>query len=236
MLECFVACCEVTCAGGITNELERRDLKKWVLLSVNIFIIVIILVKKDMLYAWISANNTAYFPLVFIMVTMLAIFPFIPFGIIGGLMGAKYGLVWGSIVNIAASTLASIIVYVLATTILHTWGSRLLIKYSFVEKLQVMISRHLFWTVLIARIIPIFPAVAINVYAGVFKLRFSIFILATLLGKIPAMLVFAYVGDGIWSNKSNWTQIILIYGAFLLFLFLIYRIGGLFSIKKGKRI
>ncbi|WP_407667791.1 TVP38/TMEM64 family protein [Paenibacillus massiliensis] len=120
----------------------------------------------------------------------------------------------------------------LATNVLHAWGSQLLIKYSFLERLKMMIKRHLFWTVLIGRIIPIFPAVVINVYAGVFKLRFSVFILATFLGKIPAMLVFSYVGDGIWSSNEKWLQAILIYSAFLLLLFIIYRNRGLLSNRK----
>ncbi|WP_018885759.1 hypothetical protein [Paenibacillus massiliensis] len=85
-------------------------MKKWVLLSVNILIIIIIMINRDMLYAWISADNTPYFPLVFITVTIFAIFPVIPFGIVGGIMGAKYGLLWGSIVNISASTFAAMII------------------------------------------------------------------------------------------------------------------------------
>lgn len=208
----------------IEKKGEHTSVKKWLLIGINLLLFLVIWWNRDLFYIWIADEEALYLPLVLLIVTLLAIFPVIPFGIVGGVIGAKYGLLWGSIVNIAASTLAAIIVYGLAASILNSWGSKLLKKYNVVNRMHQFINERLFWTILIARIIPIFPAVIVNVYAGVFKIRFSLFLLATCLGKIPAMLVFAYVGNGIWTNDHNWLYVLLIYSVFLLVIFLCYRV------------
>ncbi|WP_374992093.1 VTT domain-containing protein [Paenibacillus sp. LHD-38] len=77
---------------------------------------------------------------------------------------------------------------------------------------------------LIARIIPIMPASLINLYAGVFGLPFKIFILSTLLGKIPVMIVFAYVGANMHSGSTEWIIVVVIYSLFLLMVYLLYQL------------
>lgn len=207
-------------------------MKKWILLSLNICLISFLIVKHDLLYMWLVSLDVMYFPLTFIVVTILAMFPVIPFGVVSGIIGAKYGLLYGGIINLTASTLAAITLYILATNVLHLWGSKIVSKFLFLEKLQLMVDKNLFWTVLLVRIIPIFPAFIFNVYAGIFRLRFGTFMLATLLGKIPTIFVFTYVGNEVMFNKTNAVKVLLIYGIFLFLIFLIYRM--IFIIKKIK--
>ncbi|GGG70333.1 hypothetical protein GCM10010918_27080 [Paenibacillus radicis (ex Gao et al. 2016)] len=67
------------------------------------------------------------------------------------------------------------------------------------------------------------PAFLINCYAGTFKLAFKPFLTATVLGKIPAMLVFAYVGDNAITGAKQWLLVLSIYGLFVLIIFSIYK-------------
>ncbi|OPG95161.1 hypothetical protein B2I21_28140 [Chryseobacterium mucoviscidosis] len=195
-------------------------MKKWIIFGANLIMFILIFSKRDSLYTWIAGENTPSFPLMFLVVTMLAIFPVVPFGIVGGVIGAKYGVVWGSVLNVATSTLAAIIVYVLAKSSLHSWGSRFIRRFTFLNELHTTSSQRLFWTILFARIIPFFPAAAINIYAGVFHLNFRIFILATCIGKIPAMIAFAYIGHEFWNNGTRLVQVSLVYASFLLLVFI----------------
>lgn len=179
---------------------------------------------RDLLYAWIAGENTFNLPLMILVLTLLAMFPVVPFGIVGGVIGAKYGVVLGSTMNVATSTLAAIIVYLLAKYLLYSWGSRITRRFTFLDQLHAMSSQRLFWMILSARIIPILPAAAINIYAGVFHLNFKIFILATLLGKIPAMMAFAYIGHEIWNDGTRLVQVSLMYASFLILVFIGYRL------------
>lgn len=207
-------------------------MKKWILLSLNICLISFLIVKHDLLYMWLASLDGMYFPVTFIIVTILAMFPIIPFGVVSGIIGAKYGLLCGGIINLTASTLAAIILYISATNVLHLWGTKLVSKFRFLENLQLMISKNVFWTVLLVRIIPIFPAFIFNIYAGIFRLRLSTFMVATLLGKLPTIFVFTYVGNEIMFNTKNVVIVLLIYGIFLFLIFLIYRI--IFIMKKNE--
>ncbi|KGP77473.1 MULTISPECIES: TVP38/TMEM64 family protein [Paenibacillus] len=199
-------------------------MKKWIIFCINLVVFMLVFMKRDLLYAWIAGDNTASLPLMFLVITILAMFPVIPFGIVGGVIGAKYGVVLGSTMNVAISTLAAIIVYLLAKYLLYSWGRRITQRFTSLDQLHAMSSQRLFWMILSARIIPILPAAAINIYAGVFHLNFKIFILATLLGKIPAMMTFAYIGHEIWNEGTRLVQVSLMYASFLLLVFIGYRI------------
>ncbi|WP_397386494.1 VTT domain-containing protein [Paenibacillus terrigena] len=71
--------------------------------------------------------------------------------------------------------------------------------------------------------IPIFPAAVINIYAGVFRIRFKTFFIATLIGKFPVMITFAYIGDNIRSGAQQWVSVLVIYLVFLLIVYICHK-------------
>lgn len=164
------------------------------------------------------------FIIVFLLVVLLAAVPGIPFGLVGAVIGAKYGVIWGSLLNIAASTMAAVMVYFIFRYLLFNKGLMLLKRYNSLRRTDEFIKHHTFWALLIARIIPIVPAALINLYAGVFGLPFRIFLLSTLLGKIPVMFVFAYTGDHLSSGSGKWVVMVVIYALFLLVVYGFYQL------------
>ncbi|WP_364147278.1 TVP38/TMEM64 family protein [Paenibacillus sp. LPE1-1-1.1] len=196
---------------------------KWIIASLNIAVMLAVFLNMDVLIDWIEQKENSGFIVVFVLTVVLAAVPGIPFGLVGGLIGAKYGLLWGSMMNVAASTLAAALVYLLFRYLLNSLGTALAEKNASFRRMHEFIKHHTFWALLIARIIPVMPAALINLYAGVFGLPFKIFILSTLLGKIPVMLVFAYVGANMRSGSTNWMAAVAIYCLFLLMVYAGYQ-------------
>lgn len=184
----------------------------------------IVFLNADVFINWINEDKDGDFIIVFVLIVILAAVPGIPFGLVGGVIGAMYGLLWGSLMNIAASTLAAVLIYFLFRYLLINQGKVWVERSASFRKMNTFINNHSFWSLLIARMIPIMPASLINMYAGVFGLPFPIFILTTLIGKIPIMLVFAYVGVNMRSGSGEWMIVLVIYSLFLLIIYGLYRL------------
>jgi len=197
---------------------------KWIIVLLNLVAVIIVLSNKEVIIEWINDEEKGSLFIVFILIVMLASIPGIPFGMVSGVTGAKYGLLWGSLINVTASTVAAMLVYAIFCFLLNRQGIALLERYSSLRRMEEFIQSHTFWAILIARIIPIIPAALINIYSGVFGIQFKIFLLSTLLGKIPVMIVFTYVGDSIRSGTNDWAIVFIIYVIFLIAIYGVYRL------------
>ncbi|KHL97113.1 hypothetical protein QW71_02815 [Paenibacillus sp. IHB B 3415] len=180
----------------------------------------LILIWRDELIPWMEKQDSSNWSIILLISVMLGMVPIIPFAFVSGLLGIKYGLWGGSGMSVAASSLAAILTYWIfekggggkrnqsSATRLDTWNER--------------IRNRAFLFVLIGRMLPFIPAALINGYAGLLKLPFIPFVTATLIGKIPTMLVFAYVGASAVSGSQYWLPVLLIYGSFLGGIYMIY--------------
>ncbi|OBZ17634.1 TVP38/TMEM64 family protein [Bacillus sp. FJAT-26390] len=197
---------------------------KWMIVFINIVLLLVMILKWNELIAWLREEEDVFFPLVFIIVVLLAAVPGVPFGLIGGIIGAKYGLLNGGIINLIASTSAAVLVYFLVRYLFKDMGMLWLENSKKLRRMDDFLRTRVFWSILLARLIPIMPAALINIYAGTFGLSFKIFLTATLLGKIPFILVFTYLGDSIQSGAMGSLVVIAVYGVFLMSVYLIYQL------------
>lgn len=122
--------------------------------------------------------------------------------------------------SVAASTIAAVITYWIFAK--GGSGDRSLSSKTKLKIWNEHIQQRAFLFVLIGRMLPFIPAALINGYAGWFKLPFVPYITATVLGKVPTMLVFAYVGVSEVSGSQYWVPVLLIYAVFLGAVYLIY--------------
>ncbi|MEC0236640.1 VTT domain-containing protein [Paenibacillus kribbensis] len=164
--------------------------------------------------------DSSSWPIILMMSVMLGMVPVIPFALVSGILGIKYGVWGGSGMSVIASSLAAILTYWIfgkggdgsrkrsSINRLNTWNDR--------------IRNRAFLFVLIGRMLPFIPAAFINGYAGLFKIPFVPFLTATVIGKIPMMLVFAYVGVSTSSGSLYWVPVLLIYGGFLSGVYMLY--------------
>ncbi|WP_164826773.1 TVP38/TMEM64 family protein, partial [Paenibacillus alginolyticus] len=154
---------------------------------------------------------------------LLALIPVVPYGVVAGIIGAKYGPFIGGILNVLSSTVAAALLFLLVRVVFQEQGIRFLAKFKRIDQFTTLMERNAFFAVLLARLIPFVPAAFVNVYTAISRMRFSPFVAATLLGKIPVMFVFAFIGDQLLSDLSNVLWISLIYMGFLLLVSLVYR-------------
>lgn len=184
---------------------------------------------QDEIATWMTSEGRGQLPIILVASTLLAAVPFVPFGIVGGIIGAKYGIMVGALMNLTTSTLAAILTYLLFRYLFREEGMAYLAKSVKINAIDQAIRKRAFWSVFIGRIIPIMPAFLINCYAGTFRLDFKVFLAATVIGKIPAMLVYAYVGDKAASGTGQWMIVLLIYAAFVLVVYGIYQMRNRFG-------
>ncbi|MFC0212758.1 TVP38/TMEM64 family protein [Paenibacillus chartarius] len=198
---------------------------KWLIALVYIGGLAIVLSERDALGEWLTSRDDAGDAvLLFLAAAALALFPVIPFGIVAGVLGAKFGVVTGSIMNIGASVIAAYIMFVFARLSLTDVAERVAMRYRYAERMQQLMKANPFFAVLFARLIPIIPAPVVNVYSGVSGITTAAYVTATVLGKIPVMLVFAIVGDQLAASAGSAALTIIIYGAFLLAVYGAYRL------------
>lgn len=153
--------------------------------------------------------------LVTMMATIMALFPVIPYPLVGGVIGAAYGPVAGGLITWLGSTAASILMFLFVRYGFQEWGNRILNRYERIGKLTGMFERNAFLTIAFARCIPIVPSIVVNVYCALSRVSFLTYAIASALGKIPAMLLFAVVGDNLMTEPRNILLTIGIYSVFL---------------------
>jgi uncharacterized membrane protein YdjX (TVP38/TMEM64 family) len=214
--------------NGSQEHTQRMKKNGLLFFGYGIAIIVTVLYKKPILQ-WLRDDNAEHVLLLFGAAVLLALIPIVPFGVVAGIIGAKYGPMWGGMISVLSSTIAAVLFFVWVRVAFQEQGIRLLAKFKRIAPFTALVERNAFFAVLLARLVPVVPAAAVNVYSAISRMRLSTFSAATLLGKIPVMFVFAVIGDQLLADIGNALWASLIYGVFLLLVFLIYR-----RLRKGK--
>ncbi|MBT2765510.1 TVP38/TMEM64 family protein [Paenibacillus sp. ISL-20] len=178
----------------------------------------------DAILVWIRSTDSI--TLMMFMAVIMALFPVIPYPVVGGVIGAALGPVIGGIVTWVGSTAASILMFMFIRYGYQEWGDRVLYRYNRLGKMTTMFERNAFLTILFTRLIPFIPSIVINVYAALSKVTFASYSIASALGKIPAMLLFSMVGDHLMTDPSHIIITIGVYSVFLVITLLVYRFSG----------
>jgi uncharacterized membrane protein YdjX (TVP38/TMEM64 family) len=186
--------------------------------------IVAIIANKEWLLSWLSHGGGVEHLLWMIGAAIfLAMVPVVPFGVIAGIMGAQYGPVWGTLINVVISTIAAVLLFLAARVLFQEQGRKLLSRSNRMDRFMLLLERNAFMAVLTARLLPFVPSPAVNVAAAISRMTFGSFVLATVIGKIPVMFVFAIIGNQLASSLSRVLWTLLIYLLFLLIVYVGYR-------------
>ncbi|TDL52928.1 DedA family protein [Paenibacillus dendritiformis] len=200
---------------------------KWVTAAIYMLAMAGIWFWREELLQWIerlkSFRDAATAVQMFVLAAIASLFPVIPFGVVGGIMGAAYGLWLGGLMNTAASTLGAALMFL---AVRHGWqeqGGRYLDRVALLHRLNAAMEHRPATSVFIARMIPVLPAVAINVYAALVPVPFVAFLLATAAGKLPVMLVFAFIGEQLLEDGMKIPAVLLLYAAMAGGFYAVYR-------------
>ena len=114
------------------------------------------------------------------------------------------GVIWGWQVGglwvLAASTVGSFVPFLIARS-----GARGLFmqRGGRWERIQDLLKREGFVTLLLLRLVPLFPYNVLNYAAGLAGVRPRDYIAATALGTLPAIFIFTYLADAIAAGVSS---------------------------------
>jgi phospholipase D1/2 len=123
---------------------------------------------------------------------LIASLCFFPITILNLATVFAFGAVWGNVYALVGWLLSSIEGYVLGRLIgkdlLHKLAGRRL------ARLVASVERHGFLTVLAMRVVPVGPFTLVNMFIGASGIRFSDFFWASLVGRLPGILVLTLFG------------------------------------------
>jgi uncharacterized membrane protein YdjX (TVP38/TMEM64 family) len=177
---------------------------------------------KGALLNWIQSEDATLISYMFILSAILAIFPVIPFTLFAGIMGVKYGLLVGGLINWFGSITAAILYFILTRYAFANYFRVYISKYKGLSKFTRMIEKNSFLAVFFARVVPIVPTPVINMYSAISMMAFYTFLVATMIGQIPGMFLYAFIGDQIFSSLRNLFLGLGFYISFILLVLLIY--------------
>lgn len=178
---------------------------------------------RAFLFKWLNDSDFSQIPFMFFLSVVLSVVPIIPFSVFAGMMGAKYGIWIGSMINWFGSVGAAIIFFVLARYFFINEFEQYVSRYKAFKNLNGIINRSPFITVLFARIIYVIPPLVINIYSGLSIMSFKTYFFSTAIGQIPAMIVYAYLGNQLFTSIETFVQILALYIGFILVVLFIYR-------------
>lgn len=207
--------------------------KKLGLAALYIGIAIVIYRYGDAILTWFQQSD--HIVPIIIMATLMALFPVIPYPVVGGVIGAALGPVQGAMVTWTGSATASILMFLFIRYGYQEWGTNLLHRYKRIGRLTALFEKNAFLTILFARLIPFIPSIVINTYAALSRVSFASYAIASSLGKIPAALLFVTVGNNLMGDPKNILVTIGVYGLFLTLSLLAYRLWKrkhLFAINK----
>lgn len=128
-------------------------------------------------------------------ITVLALFPVIPFVLMAGINILLFGWIGGFLLSLSGSLIGASLGFWLARTLGQTWAQPKMTK---LGKWSALLRGNSFSVVLLSRLIPVLPAAAVNYAAGLSLMSFPSFFLASLLGKLPMVLWESWVGHDLW--------------------------------------
>lgn len=153
-------------------------------------------------------------PLWLIIIYMLTSLIAFPSSILSIASGFVWGPWLGTVYTVIAASLASVLPFYLTRMLGRDFILKMT-KQSLLGKCDQFISKHGFISIVLVRLIPLFPWDIVNFGAGLCGFKFRQYILATLIGIIPGSLLYNSIGAGVGKSFAP-TRLILIALVFFL--------------------
>jgi uncharacterized membrane protein YdjX (TVP38/TMEM64 family) len=141
-------------------------------------------------------------PAVFILIYGIGCVFALPGSVLTLAGGAIFGFAHGSIYNIIAANLGATLAFFMARLLGRDFVGHLM-KKGKLAKLDEGIERNGFMTILRLRLIPIFPFNGLNFASGFSKMKYRDYFLGSLLGMIPATIIYTYFADALMSGVEG---------------------------------
>lgn len=121
--------------------------------------------------------------------------PGAPLAVVAGMV---WGMPWAGVYSVIGGFLGSLIAYFLGRTLGHSAIRALTGKRIYVAETHG--HRFLGWLIFFSRLLPVLPFDVMSYGAGMVKLSFRVYAIATLLGMIPSTFLLSYAGQSLTST------------------------------------
>lgn len=144
--------------------------------------------------AWIDGLGF-WGPAVFILLYILATVLFVPGSLLTLGAGALFGVVWGSVVVSAASTLGATAAFLTGRYLARDWVSKKIEGNETFRAIDGAVAGEGFKIVGLTRLSPVFPFNLLNYALGLTRVKLRDYFLASWLGMMPGTVMYVYVGS-----------------------------------------
>jgi uncharacterized membrane protein YdjX (TVP38/TMEM64 family) len=140
-------------------------------------------------------------PLVYVLLYMVAVF--VPYAttVMTMAAGLAFGTVWGTLLTFSVTLFASLLPMTLARRLGRAWVERR-IGATRVEKYADKINENAFLVFFYLRLVPSLPYELQNYIAGITRITYKQFVLASFLGTWPVVIILAFFGDSLTNPGS----------------------------------
>ncbi|MDL4839777.1 TVP38/TMEM64 family protein [Aquibacillus rhizosphaerae] len=190
---------------------------------IYVILLIIGFIYRENVIDWVQGDNRTDIPFMLFCSAFLSSIPIIPFTIFAGLMGVKYGVFFGFLINMFGVIFSSLIYYLIARNAFKDFFQQYIHRFTGMNNFNELIQKNDLFTLLLARMIFLFPYVLINIYAGINKISLRSYITATLFGSTPPMFILAFGGNKIFTGLPHFIIGLTSYAILLVMLFFGYR-------------
>ncbi|MBT2657942.1 TVP38/TMEM64 family protein [Bacillus sp. ISL-18] len=174
--------------------------KKLMIVILLVSIIGLGIREKSTLILMITQGGFPAMVMSLLLLSLCVFFPIIPFPVTAGMIGAVFGPVKGSIVTLTGSMIGTVLFFFLMRYGYRQWAQRKLKKYPKAQKYQNQLKDNAFMAIFIARLIPIIPAIAVNIGCSLCTVNWKVFFGASVIGKIPNIVFLSFAGASFQHN------------------------------------
>lgn len=138
---------------------------------------------------------TALYLIIAKIIGAILLFPGAPLTL---LAGATLGVFWGSIISIIGNTLGAAAAFFISRFFLRNYVTKMIYaKYPKIQDYESRFFNQGLTTVVLLRLIPLFPFNVLNYLFGVTKVKTKDYLIGTAFGIIPGTIAFVYFGNAI---------------------------------------
>lgn len=129
----------------------------------------------------------------------------VPLFLVASANGYIFGAAWGIVITMAGALIGSTVAFYLARFIARDFISRRMGKY--MEKVDHLSHHAGLKMVFMARLVPVIPSSIVSYAAGLSKMGFGHFFIASVLGKLPEIVIYNALGHSLDRAEGLLTKV-----------------------------
>ncbi|MFZ5597772.1 MAG: TVP38/TMEM64 family protein [Bacillota bacterium] len=158
----------------------------------------------------------------------------VPLFLVAGANGFIFGIVWGILITLTGAMIGSTAAFFMARFLAREYFTKRFSKY--IPQVEEMSRKNGARFVFLARLVPVIPSSIISYAAGLSKVSFRWFFVASVFGKLPEIIIYTALGHSLERAEGLFTKItvVIILASLICFSFQSKRLSSLYG-KLTKR-